>query len=159
MKDFTAIVRTLTVEQFNEILAASSRQAREIYFHRHSIRATQKSHHLPKPGQKNEQRAQMLYDVLKNNNDDQLCEELLRSFLLTKRSLLAKALDHLAIPHKDGLTDSDDVSKFEQLNAEQIRALVKDLTLVAPPHEICIYLKFMGAPSVDEALAEPNGPT
>ena len=153
MKDFTAIVRALTIEQFNEVLAASSRQAREIYFHRHSIRATQKSHRLPKPGQKNEQRAQMLYDVLKNNNDDQLCEELLRSFLLTKRSLLAKALEHLAIPHNDGLTDSDDVTKFEQLTAEQTRMLAKDLTEVATPHEIRIYLKFMGVPCVDEALA------
>ncbi len=152
MPEYTVILRSLSPEKFAEVLAASPRKARETYFHRHGVRAPQ-SGRVPRPGAKNEARTAELYKVLQGRDDEQLSEEILRSFLLTKRALLAKALDHLGIPHKDGLTESDDVSKFEKLSARDIKSLADKLADVAPRDEVVMYLKFMGAPDVDKALA------
>ncbi len=152
MPEYTVILRSLSPEKFSEVLAASPRKARETYFHRHGVRAPQ-SGRVPRPGAKNEARTAELYKVLQGRDDEQLSEEILRSFLLTKRALLAKALDHLGIPHKDGLTESDDVSKFEKLSARDIKSLADELAPVAPRDEVVMYLKFMGAPDVDKALA------
>ncbi len=151
MPAYTGILRTLGAEKFAEILSASPRKARETYFHRHSVRAPQRASRLPKPGAKNELRTQGLYEVLQSAEDDQMAEEILRSWLLTKRTMLAKALDHLGIAHKEGLTESDEVSKFEKLGVKELRALIAALDGVAPKDEVMIYLKFMGAPDVDKA--------
>ena len=42
-EDMTAILRGLSEEKFAEVFGASSRQARETYFHRHGIKAPKKS--------------------------------------------------------------------------------------------------------------------
>lgn len=153
MPEYTKILRTLTADKFSEVLGASPRKARETYFHRHGVKVPSSAARLPKPGAKNEARTAELYKVLQTRDDDQLCEEILRSFLLTKRLMLAKALDHLGIPHNNGLTESDDVSKFEKLSAKDVRTLVDTLAQVAPREEAVLYVKFMGAPEVDKALA------
>lgn len=153
MPEYSAILRTLSAEKFAEVLAASSRKARETYFHRHGVRAPTQASRLPRPGAKNEARTAELFKVLQERDDNELAEEILRSYLLTKRPLLAKALDHLGIPHQDGLTESDEVGKFEKLSAKEIRALAEVLSSLAPRDEVAVYLKFMGAPEVDAALA------
>ena len=152
MPEYTAILRTLSPEKFAEVLAASSRKAREVYFHRHGVRAPQSASRLPKPGAKTELRTAALYEVFKTQDDDELAEEMLRTFLLTKRAMLAKALDHLGIAHQNGLTESDDVKKFESLSQKELRALAQALEGVAPRDEVALYLKFMGAVDVDKAL-------
>lgn len=152
MPQFTAIIRSLTAEKFSEILAASGRQAREVYFHRHSIRPPKTK--LPKAGAKNEYRIEKLFDILRHEDDDELAEEVLRSWLLTKRPLLVAALDHLGIAHTDGLTDSDDVSKIEKLETAELKALAVKLSTIAPSADIGVYLKFMGAQGVDEIVAQ-----
>ena len=113
MPSFTAILREVSAEKFAEILAASARKSRETYFHRHGIRTPKISGRLPRPGAKNELRTAHLYEVLKDKDDDEMVEEVLRTWLLSKRSLLATALDHLGIEHDNGLTESNEVSKFE----------------------------------------------
>ncbi len=153
MPEYTVILRSLSPEKFSEVLAASPRKARETYFHRHGVKVPASAARLPKPGAKNEARTAELFKLLQTRDDEQLCEEILRSFLLTKRPMLARALDHLGIPHKDGLTESDDVSKFEKLSAKDVRTLVDTLAQVAPRDEAVLYVKFMGAPDVDKALA------
>jgi len=153
MPEYTKILRTLSADKFHEVLAASPRKARETYFHRHGVKVPASAARMPKPGAKNEARTSALFEVLQTRDDDQLCEEILRSFLLTKRPMLARALDHLGIPHNNGLTESDDVSKFEKLSAKDVRTLVDTLAQVAPKDEAVLYLKFMGAPEVDKALA------
>jgi len=151
MPQYSSIVRSLDLEKFTEILSTSGRKAREVYFHRHNIRPP-KTSGIPKVGAKNEFRTNALYDVLRQRDDEELAEELLRTWLLTKRSLLAAALDHLGIPHKDGLTDSDDVNRIEKLNAQELRGLYEKLKGVAPVDEIAVYLKFMGAQGVDDVV-------
>lgn len=153
MPQYSALIRGLSAEKFTEILGASARQAREVYFHRHNIRKPKASSKaLPKAGAKNEFRTAALFDALRQSDDDELAEEILRSYLLTKRQLLAAALDHLGIPHQDGLTDSDDVKKMEGMAGPELKKLVGKLKDVAEPADIALYLKFMGADGVDEAL-------
>jgi hypothetical protein len=152
MPEYSAILRSLSAEKFSEVLAASPRKARETYFHRHGVRAPQAASRLPRPGAKNEARTAELYRILREHDDDQLAEEILRNFLLTKREMLAKALDHLGIEHQGGLTESDEVKKFESLSAKEVRALADVLSPPAPREEVVMYLRFMGAPDVQKAL-------
>ncbi len=107
---------------------------------------------MPRPGAKNEERAAKLYDILRQETDDEMSEEILRSWLLTKRPMLAAALDHLGISHDNGLTESDDIKKFEKLSGGDIKTLVKKLEGIASKEEIAIYLRFMGTPAVEKVL-------
>lgn len=150
--NYTAVVRTLSAGKFSEVLAASSRKARETYFHRHGVRAPTGSR-FTKPGAKNEARTAILHEVLQSEADDEMVEELLRTWLLTKRAMLVAALDHLGIEHNDGLTESDDLSKFEKLTARDAKGLISKLEDVAPVEDVGIYLRFMGTKTVDKALA------
>ena len=151
MPQFSAIIRSVSSEKFTEILGASGRKAREVYFHRHNIKAPKTSGFV-KSGAKNEARVAALLDSMRQNDDDEMAEEVLRTWLLTKRPLLAAALDHLGIAHTEGLTDSDDVSKIEKLAGGDLKALVAKLTEIAPQEDVVVYLKFMGAEKVDETL-------
>jgi len=152
MPEFTAILRTVSPEKFVEILGVCSRQARETYFHRHAVRAPPEvKTRLPKPGAKNEARARALYEVLKEAEDNELAEEVLRTFFLSQRPLLAAALDHLGIAHNNGLTEGD-VTKFEKLSGRELRALVAVLRTIAAADVVALYLKFMGAKNVEDAL-------
>ncbi len=151
MPQYSSIVRSLSAEKFAEILSTSGRKAREVYFHRHNIRPP-KTSGIPKVGAKNEFRTNALFDALQKRDDEELAEEMLRTWLLNKRPLLSAALDHLKIEHKDGLTDSDDVNRIEKLSEAELKGLVAALKKIAPEDEVAVYLKFMGAQGVDEAL-------
>ena len=83
----------------------------------------------------NEARTAALFEVLREQDDDQMAEEILRTWLLQKRPMLARALDHLGIKHDNGLTDSDDLAKFEKLSVKELKNLVKALEGVAPREE------------------------
>ncbi|OGQ77491.1 MAG: hypothetical protein A2289_15070 [Deltaproteobacteria bacterium RIFOXYA12_FULL_58_15] len=146
---YTEILRGLTAEKFSEVFLASSRKARETYFHRQGVRASSKKR-LVKPGAKTEARISQLYDLLKTVNDDEMAEEMLRTWLLGKRELLAAALDHLGIEHEDGLTTSDDLNKFEKLGKKEIQALLGELEAHGSREDAVIYLKFMGTENVDQ---------
>ncbi|MBI5509636.1 MAG: hypothetical protein HY903_12860 [Deltaproteobacteria bacterium] len=150
---FTEIIRSLTPEKFNEILSSSSRKARETFFHRHGVKASAAVSRLPRPGAKNEERAGKLFEILQDADDDEMAEEILRSWLLTKRAMLGAALDHLGIAHKDGLTESEDIQKFEKLSTSDIKTLAKKLDGIATKDEVALYLRFMGAPAVEKALS------
>ena len=154
MAKFTPIIRSLAADKFNEIIGASSRKSREIYFHRHGIDAPKMSSLFPRPGAKNAARATDLFARLQEVEDEELAEEIVRTWLLSKRPMLAAALDHLGIVHDNGLTESDDVKKFESLSVKEIRALVDKLSGVSAREDIAIYLRFMGTQKLDEALSK-----
>ena len=156
MPAFTQILRGVAPEKFGEIFSASSRKARETYFHRLGIRKAKQSNRLSRLAAHSEARTQALWEVLRETDDDELCREVLQTWLLTKRPLLSDALDYLGVEHQDGLTDAEDLdAKFEKMGAPDIKAMLKALT--AKKHdagEIALYLKFMGVDpeKVDAAL-------
>ncbi len=149
---YTDIVRGMSKEKFVEVLSVSTRTSREAYFHRHNIKAPPSGRGFTKPGAKNEARAAGLYEALMERVDEQVAEEIVRTWLLGKRPMLAAALDHLKIAHDNGLTESDDVDRFEKLSAAELKEMVKTLSKVAPADEIKAYLKYMGAENVDAAF-------
>jgi hypothetical protein len=152
MPDYTAIVRGLPLEKFVEVFAASARRAREAYFQRHGIRKPKTLSGLPKAGATAEARTAALFQALQGQDDEKLVEEVLRTWLLTKRPMLAAALDHLEIPHDNGITDVDDLDRFTTLDAGELATLAARLAETAPRDEVAIYLKFMGAKNVDAAM-------
>jgi hypothetical protein len=149
--EFTVLLRSLTAERFSEVFAASSRKARETYFHRHGVKAPSGGR-FAKPGAKNEARTAGLYEVLQQESDDELAEEVLRTYLLTKRPMLAAALDHLGIEHDNGLTESEEIEKFEKLSARDTRQLVEVLEPLASRDDIRLYLEFMGNKAISKTL-------
>ena len=150
---YSDVLRGVTAEKFAEIFSASSRKARETYFHRHGVRGKGGSG-FSKPGAKTEARIAKLYDVIcSGTSDDEMAEEMLRTWLLTKRTMLAAALDHLGIEHEDGLTESEDLSKFEKLSKKDIGKMIPVLEAHGNREDIAVYLKFMGVPDVDKKLS------
>ena len=150
---YTEVLRSLSAEKFAEVFGASSRKARETYFHRHGVRGKGGSG-FAKPGAKNEARIAKLYDVIASGaDDDEMAEEMLRTWLLTKRPMLAAALDHLGIDHEDGLTESEDLSKFEKLSKRDIGKLLPVLEEHGSREDAAVYLRFMGVPGVDSKLS------
>ena len=72
----------------------------------------------------------------------------------SRRDILGAALDYLEIPHDNGLTESDDVDKLSSLSVAELKPLVKALSETASTDDIQIYLRFMGAENVSDALTE-----
>lgn len=156
MPAFTQMIRGIAPEKFGEIFSASSRKARETYFHRLGIRKAKQSNRLARLAAHAEARTLSLWEALRERDDDEMVREVLQTWLLTKRALLADALDHMGIEHEDGLTDAEDLDeRFEKLSGKDLEGLVASLR--AKQHdavEIALYLKFMGADpdKVDAAL-------
>jgi hypothetical protein len=154
MPDFSVIIRGVSPDKFAEIFAASTRKAREAYFHRHNIKKAKASNRVKSMAGQAEVRTKQLFEVLLEKDDDELVEEVLRTWLLTKREMLAMALDHLEIKHENGLTEAEDIDeRFEKLAVKDLKALIDKLGETHPKEDVGLYLRFMGAQKVDEALS------
>ena len=153
MPAYTQIVRDMGEAKFQEVFGVSIRKARETYLARHNIKAPKSVRKSLRAGAKNEARVVALYGHLKAVDDDQMVEEILRTWLLSRRDILGAALDYLEIPHDNGLTESDDVDKLSSLSVDELKPLVKALAETASTDDIQIYLRFMGAENVADALS------
>lgn len=82
-------------------------------------------------------------DGLVAAGEHQTAEELLKTWLLTRRELLKDALDYFQIPHEDGITDAE-LDVIEKAEAEALTALVNHLTEKGHAlQEVSIYLAFL----------------
>ena len=153
MPAYTQIVREMSESKFQEVFAVSIRKARETYLGRHNIKAPKSVKKSLRAGAKNEARVQALYALLKTVDDEQMVEEILRTWLLSRRDILGAALDYLEIPHDNGLTESDDVDRLTTLSLDELKPLVTALAETASQDDISIYLRFMGAQNVSDALS------
>ena len=103
---FVGLVNKMSAQTFAELVAASPRKTRETLFQRLGIKA-KKTIGLKVHG-KLEDRTKKLHEKLKGADSEQenrLCEELVRNWLYTKRPLLKATLDHLGIKNDNGLVD------------------------------------------------------
>ncbi len=144
---FVSMVAGMSEGTFAELIAASPRKIRETLFARLNIKA-KKQIGLRVHG-KLEDRTKKLHERLKTAStpqDDKLCEELMRNWLFTKRSLLKQTLDHLGVKNDNGLVDEDPVF-FKELTAEKVRALVDVLKGEHAAEHIRLYLAFVGVPA------------
>jgi hypothetical protein len=140
---------------FSEVMKASPRKVREMLFSRLGIKAKKKSVGI-KVHEKQELRVRKLHERLKESKTDaetELCEELIRNWLFTKRPMLKSALDFLEVKNDDGLVE-EETTFFEELEEEKVKALVAHLVDDGgySPEEIGIYLRFVNVPHLDDAL-------
>ena len=152
MPAYTQIIREMSEAKFQEVFGVSIRKARETYLARHNIKAPKSVKKSLRAGAKNEARVVALCTPENVVDDDQMVEEILRTWLLSRRDILGAALDYLEIPHDNGLTESDDVDKLSSLSVDELKPLVKALSETASTDDIQIYLRFMGAENVSDAL-------
>jgi hypothetical protein len=152
---FIGLVSNMKDETFAEMVAASPRKIRETLFQRLGIKA-KKSIGLKVHG-KLEERTRKLHEKLKaanSENENRLCEELVRNWLYTKRPLLKATLDYLGIKNDNGLLEEEPLF-FQELSADKVRELVSYLRGqgFAAEH-IALYLHFVKTPHVDDVLKE-----
>jgi hypothetical protein len=149
LMQFIALVAKMTDETFAELVACSPRKIRETLFQRLGIKA-KKTIGL-KVHAKLEDRTKKLHDRLREadtENENKLCEELVRNWLYTKRPLLKATLDHLGVKNDNGLVDEEPVF-FQQLSQEKVNDLVNHLKKDFPVEHILAYLMFVGTPHLD----------
>jgi hypothetical protein len=152
---FIDLVRGMSEATFAELVQSSPRKIRETLFQRLNIKA-KKSIGL-KVHQKAEERSKKLHEKLKgadSENENRLCEELVRNWLYTKRDLLKATLDHLGIKNDNGLLD-EEPTFFQELSVDKVKDLVAHLKKQGFDFEhIRAYLLFVKTPHVDTVAKE-----
>lgn len=152
---FIGIVSKMSEDTFAELIGASPRKVRETLFQRLGIKA-KKTIGLKVHG-KLEERTKKLHEKLKTASTDQenrLCEELVRNWLYTKRPLLKATLDYLNVKNDNGLVD-EEPTFFQELSVEKVKELVTHLKGAGFAGEhIALYLHFVKTPHVDDVLKE-----
>ncbi len=151
---FVSMVAGMTEDTFAEVISSSPRKIRETLFARLNIKA-KKQIGLKVHG-KLEERTKKLHERLKGASTEQenkLCEELMRNWLFTKRPLLKATLDHLGVKNDNGLVD-EEPAFFKELSADKVTDLGNVLKGEHPVEHIKLYLAFVGVP--DESLKTLN---
>lgn len=147
MATYTTMLRQISADTFGSLMHEAGRKAREGVFARHNVRAPKAPKTSIALSSKNEARSNKLFEVLQHTEDEALCEELLRQLFLRHRKLLAKALDEIGVPHEDGLTNADELSRFADMNDAAAHTLVASLVHSGVEgHELAhLYVAFMRA--------------
>ena len=140
-----SIISDIQPDLFSVILETSPRQVREVLFSRFGVKA-KKKYGMKSFAERRKEKAVKLQDKLKaceSEQEQELCSELIRNWLFTKRPMLKAALDFLKIENNDGLVEKD-LDEFGKLNKSDAEALLNHLSETFPKEEALIYLQFMG---------------
>lgn len=144
----------MSEKTFSEVMSVSPRQVREILYSQLGIKGKSSSL-LKNLQQKKEERIRKLHEALKistSKRESDVCKELIRNWLYTKRPLLKSALDHLGVPNDNGLIESDPIC-FTELSKEQVSALFKHLCRDFEKEHVVIYLGFMETPHLESIMS------
>jgi len=152
--EYIALVANLSEQTFQEVINASPRRIRETLFGRLGIKAKKKTIGL-KVHAKLEERTKKLHKRLKEGNSNQeneLCEELLRNWLYNQRELLKATLDYLEVPNDNGLIE-EEPTFFQELEEAKVKELCDHLEGEGYSLEhVRIYLTFVQAPHLDKVF-------
>jgi hypothetical protein len=152
---FIQLVADLQPDTFQEVIQASPRRIRETLFGRLGIKAKKRSIGVRVHG-KLEDRTKKLHEKLREGSTEQennLCEELLRNWLFTRRDLLKATLDYLDIANDNGLIE-EEPDFFQELEEDKVKALVSHLREGGFDDEgIKVYLTFVKTPHLESALS------
>jgi hypothetical protein len=150
MLDNASLVSRMSEDTFAEVIQASPRKIRETLFARLGIKA--KKQIGLKVHAKTEERTRKLHERLKTaetKQEDELCQELVRNWLYTKRPMLKAVLDHLGVKNDNGLVD-EEPTFFTELTPEKVRAIFDALKGQYPVEHLATYLRFVKTPHVDD---------
>ena len=108
---FSAIIKSMDGDFFQEVLKSCPRKPRETLFARFGIPRNRKKVSTLLPGKDPARAAKLKAALGEVDADDeqgqQLAEEVLRLYLLKRRQILSQAMDHLGVEHEEGLTEED----------------------------------------------------
>lgn len=150
-QSYVAMVTSMSAETFQDVIASSPRRIRETLFGRLGIKAKKRGLGIQVHG-KQEERTRKLHERLKQGTTKQendLCEELVRNWLFTKRPMLKATLDHLGIENDNGLIEQEPTF-FQELEADKVKAMWSSLTESFPAEHVRIYLEFVKTPHLDK---------
>lgn len=150
-QSFVTMVAGMTAETFQDVIASSPRRIRETLFGRLGIKAKKRGLGIQVHG-KQEERTRKLHERLKlstTKQENDLCEELVRNWLFTKRPMLKAALDHLGIANDNGLIE-EEPTFFQELEATKVKELWAALTETYPAEHVRLYLEFVRTPHLDQ---------
>lgn len=149
--DSIAITAAMSETTFAEIMSCASRKVREVLFAQMSVKAKKKGLTLKVHGKRDE-RVRKLHERLKvasGTRENEICQELIRTWLYTKRPMLKSALDFLKVPNEDGLVDTE-LDFFADLTLDQVLSLKSHLETQFLSEEVKIYLNFVNVAHLDK---------
>ena len=150
-QSYVAMVTGMSAETFQDVIASSPRRIRETLFGRLGIKAKKRGLGIQVHG-KQEERTRKLHERLKQGTTKQendLCEELVRNWLFTKRPMLKATLDHLGIENDNGLIEQEPTF-FQELEADKVKDMWSTLTEEFPAEHVRVYLEFVKTPHLDK---------
>ena len=142
---YAQIIETMGEEKFKEIFTQAPRAAREAYYRKLKIKS-KKARQFSLKKDDGTDKTQRVFTALSQGHDE-LSEELIRVWLMGKRTLLSAALDFFNLPHENGMTESS-LDFFKELKGEKVKDLIEALKPHGEETEIKIYLMFMEVPDV-----------
>ncbi|MES2504148.1 MAG: hypothetical protein V4534_04635 [Myxococcota bacterium] len=144
-----AIISNTSDKTFAEMMNSCSRKVRETLFSRLGIKSKTSGVTL-QLGQKRDDQARKLHDKFKSSDskaESDVCQELIRNWLYTKRPMLKETLDFLKIPNQDGLVETE-LDFFKELPAGDVKSVFEHVSKQYEPEHVWIYLNFVEAPQV-----------
>ncbi len=145
--DPVLITAAMSEATFAEVITSSSRKLREILFAQMNVKQKKKNLGLH-VHEKRDERIRKLHEKLKQasgQREADICRELVRTWLYSKRAMLKAALDFLGIANEDGLVDTE-IDFFKELSLERAGELKTHLEKDFPPEHVKIYLEFIEVP-------------
>ncbi len=145
------LLANIREEKFVEIYGACSRKIRNMLESMYGKKAKKGGKVSLKSSKNRSAAALAVRKGIVAKQDNPMAEELFKTWLYDKRSMLAAALDFFEIPNEDGITDQD-LDVFEQATAEKLTALMEALIDRDgfDGEEVAIYMAFMGTLHVEE---------
>lgn len=143
----------LRQEKVIEIYGSCARKIRNMLEGMYHKKSKKKKKVSLKLGRNREAAMLAVRDGLVAAGDDQMAEEIFKTWLYGKTDMLKKTLDFFEIPNDDGMTEAD-LDPLEQASTEKIEELLG--ILVDSPEggfdleDVAIYLAFMKIENITE---------
>ncbi len=138
------IISKTSDSTFAEMMASCQRSVREMLYSRLGIKAKSNSLSL-QLGQKRDEQVRKLHEKFKaadSKAESDVCAELIRNWLYTKRPMLKATLDFLEVPNQDGLVETE-LDFFKDLPKEKAKALFEHISKQFGQEPAWIYLNFV----------------
>lgn len=148
--EYYELLEKIDDDKFLEIYSACSRKIRNmlegIY-----LKKRKKGRKVSlRAGKKKVESAISVRNGIVEAQEEQMAEEIFKTWFYTKRDLLKAALDFFGIENEDGITESD-LDELEQASAEKVTELkTKLLAKGIDLKDLAIYLAFMKVENMKE---------
>ena len=147
--DPIALISQVSDQTFSSMIASCSRKVRDTLYARLGIKSNISGVTL-QLGKKREDQVKKLHEKFKNSDsraESEVCQEIIRNWLYTKRPMLKATLDFLKIPNQEGLVDTE-LEFFKNMSEEDAKAVFEQMSEQFEPEHVWIYLNFVEVPSV-----------